>query len=312
MVKIEGNKHHQVPKMLLKRWTNEKGEVLYKRRGWRRDEWKARGPKGVMFEYGFYALPGMDDPEVAEKMLGVLENSAEKIIENILNEARSKAADAQIQFAGKWEEGEEEILKDFVLCQRMRTRPTRDELLSSHSEKDFISRIKERMKANPDIARYAEEMDEEGLCRMHKHMVIQTQVSPKHRWGLLSGFETCEIVIGRIDLDAPKLALTDQPVLMAGSPRTVEDDTVGSRRGIPGQNPGKQLIMAIDPRYALVLMMPNGTRGQRKVRRITRTNARDWLGAVANEYEQVIAPWGDKESQAFFRNQQHSSRERDD
>ena len=293
-------RQHLVPQVLIRRWTNDLGLVKYRRRSWATGTWKDRSPRSVMFARGYYTLPGEHNPDRAERALGVLENIVARILQPLFAWLDVTGPKYELETYGHWHPSEHTLLREFVLCQKTRVQTARDKMIASHSREAFVAGILSAVENDEALARYVNEVDPAALESIYQRILVGIQVSPARRPPLLKGFESSEVVIARIDLDAPQFALVDDPVLLAGPYRTSLDDEVGSSRGIPGQDPDRQLILPIDPRYALVLIMPDGPLGPRKIREISRGKVWTWLERARAQHAQVLAPWGDAQTAKFF------------
>ena len=277
---MKKTRHHRVPRMLLKRWTNAKGEVKYRRTHWRIGHCRSRGPRAVMFSHGFYDIPGPGDTQIAERSLMKTEGLVAQVLENLFEHLSPETTGHGLAFAGRWRPAEQLILKDFMLCQLTRGEARRQEILEKHPEEAYVEMWLGRVEGADEPGSAIRKETAKIARDIHRMWVISTQMLPEHREKRLQKLHRCEVVIGQTEPNAPHLALTDEPALM------------GDRRA--------QLVLPIDPRYALILTVPHGPQEARKVLPITRATAREWLMQMGSCYHEAVLPWTDEETATFF------------
>ena len=167
------------------------------------------------------------------------------------------------------------------------------------SADELAEELADDVRADPELSGKVE-VNRPGVGKIHQHLLVRAQLNLGAENQFREHFVNMEIVIGMLDLNAPKLALTDAPAIKEGPRRSARDREQGNDAGIPGQDPEVRLVLPIAPQYALVGRMPDGPRGPRKVEGIRRARAIEWLTHMAGSYEQVIVPWEDDETAAFF------------
>ena len=266
--------------MLLKRWANARGEVKYRRAHWPAEDWRARGPRAVMFSYGFYDMPGPGDSQIVEKSLTKAESLVARVLKNLFEHLSPGTTGQGAAFAGTWRPAEQLILQDFMLCQLTRGKAARQEIMKKHAREAFVGAWLKRINGAEVPGSATRRQAKKILEELYQMWLINTQMLPKHRGKQLQGLHRREVVIGQTELNAPHLALTDEPAL-AGSAVN-------------------ELVLPIDPRYALILTVPQGSQGARKVRPITRATAREWLVQMGSCYDEAVSPWTDEETSTFF------------
>ena len=290
-------KHHQVPQMLMRPWANPEGKVRWRHK--REGPWRPRSPESIMFRRGAYSLPLSGDPEAAEKALSGLEGAADQVIRDLLEALEQVGPGRENYQLGTWDPAEEEILREFIVCQYSRPESVRKSLTTAKPADELAEEVESDVRADPELSRRVT-VNREGIRQIHQQLLVQTQLSLGRDNRFRQHFEGMEIGIGMLDLNAPKLALTDTPAIKEGPRRTASDDEQGNDAGIPGKDPEVRLVLPIAPHYALTLMIPDPPRGPRNVRPVTKTRATEWLTHMAQHYEQVIVPWGDERSAGLF------------
>ena len=290
-------KHHQVPRMLMRPWANPEGKVKWRHKI--EGQWRPRSPESIMLRKGAYSLPLSGDREAAEKALSQLEGAANQVIRDLLKALERVGPGRKNHQLGIWDPTEEEILREFIVCQYSRSESVRKSLTAAKTADELAEEVARDLRANPELSRGIR-VKREGCQQIHQQLLVQTQLNLGRDNRFRKHFESMEIGIGMLDLNAPKLALTDAPAVKEGPNRTARDDEQGNNAGIPGKDPEVRLVLPIAPQYALTLMMPDGPEGPRKVRPVTKTRATKWLRHMAQRYEQAIAPWGDDKTAGFF------------
>lgn len=293
----EKPKHHQVPQMLIGRWANDEGRVRWRHK--RLDRWDPKLPAKIMRRGGAYSLPLSSDPEAAERALSGLERAAGQVLGDLIEDLRRVGPGRESYEVGTWDPSEEEVLREFIVCQYGRSEAVRRSLTTAKPADELIEEVTMDIEANPDLSGKVE-VNRAGMRRIHQQLLVQTQLGlgPGNRF--VQHFVNMEVAIGMVDLDAPKLALTDAPAMKTGPRRTDWDDEKGNDVGIPGKDPEVRLVLPIAGQYALMLKMREEPRGPRRIESIRRTRAIEWLTHMAQRYEEVIVPWEDDETAAFF------------
>ena len=289
--------HHQVPQMLLRRWANAKGRVKWSRRGLGR--WDAKRPEKIMRRRGAYRLPFAADQEAAEKALSRLENDANEVINKVLKELERFGPRRENYEVGEWKPIEVRILRTFVVLQYSRAEAVRENLTRAHPVEKTMEGFERDTEANPQLAGKAA-VNPSWVEKMHQQMVVQAQLFLGPEKGFLKHFEDMEIVVGVVDLDTPKLALTDTPAMKIGPRRTDWDEQRRNNVGIPGKDEEVRLMLPVDSRYALMLKMPEDEQGPRRIENIRRAVGTTWLRHMAERHREVVVPWEDSETRRFF------------
>ena len=76
-------KHHQVPRMLIRRWANKEGKVLWHRSRWESGRVASMRPKKIMRRSDAYTLRVGVDPQIAEQHLAQLESVTADTLQQI-------------------------------------------------------------------------------------------------------------------------------------------------------------------------------------------------------------------------------------
>ena len=294
---MKRSRHHRVAQMLMRPWTNSEGKVKCRHR--RAGRWDPSSPESVMFRRGAYSVPLSQDSEAAEKALGALEGAVDQVLRDLLDRLDRVGPGRESYEVGTWKPNEEEILREFIVCQYSRSEPVRKSLTTAKSADELAEEIANDLRADPELSGKVE-VNRTGVEKIHQQLLVQVQLNLGPENHFRKHFVNMETVIGMLDLNAPKLALTDAPAIKEGPRRTARDDEHGNDAGIPGKDPEVRLVLPVAPQYALMLRMPDGLRGPRKVEGIRRARAIEWLTHMARSYEQVIVPWEDDETAYFF------------
>ena len=202
----KSRKHHQVPRMLIRRWANRDGKVL-----WRRSEWEIgrvapMNPKKIMRRSNAYSMIHGLDPQVAEDMLADLESVTAETLPEI-DELVARPADGQpIRWQGHLE-GTQEVLKLFILHQMIRTEDHRRRL-----EKAFP--LDEGVRTARNQATDWTESDTALMELEYRNRIVAATsvVHPDHPWHLSATGPETEIYIGLPDPPGDVFPLTDIPV----------------------------------------------------------------------------------------------------
>ena len=230
----EKPKHHQVPQMLIGRWANDEGRVRWRHKSL--DRWDPKLPEKIMRRGGAYSVPLSSDPEAAEKALSRLESAADQVLGDLLEKLERVGPGRESYEVGTWDPGEEEVLREFIVCQYSRSEAVRRNLTTAKPADELIEEVAMDIEANPDLSGKVE-VNCAGIRRIHQQLLVQTQLGlgPGNRFR--QHFVNMEVAIGMVDLNAPKLALTDAPTMKTGPRRTDWDEENGNDVGIPGKDP---------------------------------------------------------------------------
>ena len=123
----KSRKHHQVPRMLIRRWADREGKVLWRRSEWETGRVAPMRPEKIMRRSSAYTINQGLNPQEAEDILALRESLAAQILSEI-DELVARPPDGRpIRWEGHLECAQE-ILKVFILHQMIRTEDHRRRL----------------------------------------------------------------------------------------------------------------------------------------------------------------------------------------
>lgn len=202
----KSRKHHQVPSMLIRRWADREGKVL-----WRRSEWKAgrvapMRPEKIMRRSSAYSMKHGLNPEEAEDILAHLESVTALTLPEI-DELVARPPDGRpIRWQGHLE-GTQEVLKLFMLHQMIRTEDYRRRLERAFPMDEGI-RV-----ARSQASDWTESDTALMQIEYRNRIAFATSlVHPDHPWARSAVSPTTEIYIGLPDPPGDVFPLTDIPV----------------------------------------------------------------------------------------------------
>lgn len=282
-------KHHQVPRMLIKRWANKEGRVLWRRSQGNPGRVVPMRPGKIMRRSGAYAVqmgldprligmsPKAEATDILEGHLGDLERGTAPILRQI-DELVERTPDGR---SVRWQDElllADEVLKLFILHQMIRTEESRRRLETDVPLDDWIRTARRNTTGWTDA--------DTGMARQtHRNWlaIMTSVVDPDHPWYTsVVGSET-EIYVGLPDPPADVFPLTDNPVWSIPMGR----QTMEGRRTYLGAWP----FLPISPRVGIGIKPPELPTDDVKCARIPVDYIMQYCVGIAEKYSEVVLPW---------------------
>lgn len=202
----KSRKHHQVPRMLIRRWANRQGKVLWRRREWETGRVASMRPEKIMRRTNAYSVIAGLNPQTAEDMLADLESMTAETLPQI-DELVARPPDGRpIRWDGHLE-GAQWELKVFMLHQMIRTEDHRRRLESAFP-------LDEGVRTARSQATDWTQSDTALMELLHRNWLAAATsiVHPEHPWFRSAAGPETEIYIGLPDPPGDVFPLTDIPV----------------------------------------------------------------------------------------------------
>ena len=202
----KSTKHHQVPRMLIRRWADEKGKVLWRRSQWEPGRVASMRPGKIMRRSNAYTLQCGLDPQVAEQHLAHLESVTAETLGQI-DELVEATPEGHLV---RWQDEllyAPEVLKLFILHQMIRTEDSRRGLERDFPLDDWVRT------ARSNATRWTDSDTDLMRHEYRNWLAFATAiVLPDHPWCRTAAGPATEIYIGLPDPPGDVFPLTDDPV----------------------------------------------------------------------------------------------------
>lgn len=282
-------KHHQVPQMLIKRWANEEGRVLWRRAQWKRGRVASMHPSKIMRRSGAYAArvgidprrlgmsPDVEPTEVLETYLSELEGVTARTLRQIDELVERTPAGQPAQWEGELLLAQE-VLKIFVIHQMIRTEKTRQRLRREVPLDEWVRSIQSNAPRRTDV-------DVAAMQRSYDVWLATSTslIHPDHPWYQAAVGPHTEIYIALPDPPADVFPLTDHPVWPIPAAR---QDAAGNSTDL-----GAWPFLPVSPRFGIGIKPTEQPRSDVKWGLIPVDAIMHVCVGIADDYSEVVLPW---------------------
>lgn len=203
-------RHHQVPRMLIRRWADKKGRVVWRRAEWPSGKVQKKRPEKVMVRRDAYTFHVGVDPQGLEQHLAQIEQVTAATVLQIdqlvpqLKRGKTLHWERELELS-------DTCLKIFVAQQLVRTEQARTGAMQRYPLETF-RRVEES--ASPD---WAVPSEDSVQVAYQTHIAVETGLvlpdSPL--WSFVTSEDTGITIVGT-RMGRPTLPLSDAPVTVIG------------------------------------------------------------------------------------------------
>lgn len=277
-------KHHQVPRMLIRRWANKEGKVLWRRSEWEPGRIARMRPDKIMRRSDAYTLQVGLDPQVLEQHLTQLESVTAETLSQIDKLVERTEEDHAVRWQGELLHTQE-VLKLFILHQMIRTEDSRKRMERVYPLDKWVrtARSKTDQWADSDTA-----------LMEHKYrnwLAFTTSlIHPDHPWYRSAVGPETEIYIGLPNPPSDVFPLTDKPVwfpLPIARPGQRTAEAMRTDLGVVAP------FLPISPRFGIGIRVTTPPEDRVKWALIPIDIIMQFCIDLSSQYSEVVLPWQD-------------------